>query len=247
MEPTTDQYRLQPLEDADFRRVLVVVAHPDDAEYGTSAAVAHWTGRGVEVGYLLLTAGEAGMQRPPEEAGPLRAIEQRNACDIVGATSLTILDFPDGMLVYGLDLRRAIAREIRRFRPDVVLCGAGELHVPWGIDHADHRAAGLATIDAVRDADNRWVFRELANDEGLEPWGVTWLLLNGTTPTHFVELDETSEQRAIASLTAHEAYLADLPWHPAPDELIPGALRGQGQAAGVERALTLAVHRLQGQ
>lgn len=237
---------IQPLErfdDADLRRVLIVVAHPDDAEYGTSAAVAHWTSRGVEVGYLLLTAGEAGMKRSPEEAGPLRAVEQRNACDIVGAGSLTILDFPDGMLEYGLDLRRAVAREIRRFQPDAVLCGAGELHVAWGIDHADHRAAGLASIDAVRDADNRWVFRDLVDDEGLEPWGVTWLLLNATTPTHFVELDADDERRAVASLSAHKAYLADLPWHPAPEDLISGALKGQGEAAGVERALVLAAHR----
>lgn len=240
----TTPHALEPLDDSTFRRVLIVVAHPDDAEYGTSAAVAHWTSRGVEVGYLLLTAGEAGMKRPPEEAGPLRAIEQRNACDIVGATSLTILDFPDGMLEYGLDLRRAIAREIRRFRPDAVLCGAGELHVPWGIDHADHRAAGLATIDAVRDADNRWVFRDLAEDEALEPWGVTWLLLIATRPTHFVGLDADDERRAVASLTAHEAYLADLPWHPAPGDFIPEMLSQQGAAAGVERALVVAAHKL---
>ncbi|MFT3889714.1 MAG: PIG-L deacetylase family protein [Arachnia sp.] len=241
----TEMARLAPLDDSGIERVLVVVAHPDDAEYGTSAAVAHWTDRGIEVGYLLLTAGEAGMQRPPEEAGPLRAVEQRAACDIVGVSHLTILDFPDGMLEYGLDLRRAVAREIRRFQPDAVLSGAGEVHVPWGIDHADHRAAGLATIDAVRDADNRWVFRDLL-DEGLEPWGVSWLLLTGTTPTHFVELDAAAESRAVASLTAHEAYLADLPWHPAPADLISGTLRQQGEAAGVERALAVAAHRLKG-
>ncbi len=241
----TTQPALEPLDDADFRRVLIVVAHPDDAEYGTSAAVAHWTRRGVEVGYLLLTAGEAGMQRPPEEAGPLRAVEQRNACDIVGVESLTILDFPDGMLEYGLDLRRAVAREIRRFRPDAVLSGAGELHTPWGIDHADHRAAGVATIDAVRDADNRWVFRELLN-EGLEPWGTTWLLLTGTKPTHYVALDAEDERRGVASLTAHEAYLADLPWHPAPGDFIPEMLKQQGESAGVERAVVIAAHRLRG-
>ncbi|MBK7820607.1 MAG: PIG-L family deacetylase [Tessaracoccus sp.] len=241
----TTQPALELLDDADFRRVLIVVAHPDDAEYGTSAAVAHWTSRGVEVGYLLLTAGEAGMQRPPEEAGPLRAIEQRNACDIVGVESLTILDFPDGMLEYGLDLRHAVAREIRRFRPDAVLSGAGELHTPWGIDHADHRAAGIATIDAVRDADNRWVFRDLL-DEGLEPWGTTWLLLTATKPTHFVALDADDERRGVASLTAHEAYLADLPWHPAPQDFIPEMLKRQGELAGVERAVTLAAQRLRG-
>lgn len=236
---------LEPLDEAGIRRVLVVVAHPDDAEYGTSAAVAGWTSRSIEVGYLLLTAGEAGMRRAPEEAGPLRAQEQHRACDIVGVQHLTILDFPDGMLEYGLDLRRAIAAEIRRFRPDAVVTGSGELHVPWGIDHADHRAAGLATIDAVRDADNRWVFRELA-DDGLEPWGATWLLLTGTTPTHFVEVDEEAERRAVASLNTHEAYLADLPWHPSPEDMIPGVLRGNGEAAGVDRAVTFAAYRLRG-
>ncbi|HMR50629.1 MAG TPA: PIG-L family deacetylase [Arachnia sp.] len=246
MEPTSDRPTLEPLDTSDIRRILVVVAHPDDAEYGTSAAVAHWTDQGIEVGYLLLTAGEAGMQRPPEEAGPLRAVEQEDACRVVGVQHLTILDFPDGMLEYGLPLRRAIAREIRRFRPDAVLSGAGELWVAWGIDHADHRAAGLATIDAVRDADNRWVFRDLL-DEGLEPWGTTWLLLTGTRPTRYVELDAEAERRGVESLTAHKAYLADLPWHPAPSELIPGALKQMGGQAGVDHAVTLAALRLRGE
>jgi len=245
MDRSDENATLEPLDEAGIRRILVVVAHPDDAEYGTSAAVAHWTSRGIEVGYLLLTAGEAGMQRPPEEAGPLRTEEQRRACASVGVEHLTILDFPDGMLEYGLKLRRAVAREIRRFRPDAVVSGSGELHVPWGIDHADHRAAGLATIDAVRDADNRWVFRELA-EEGLSPWGATWLLLTGTRPTHYVELDEQAELRGVASLSAHEAYLTDLPWHPAPEDLIGGVLREQGRLAGVPRAIALAAHRLRG-
>lgn len=173
----------------------------------------------------------------------MRAEEQRKACEAVGVQRLTILDFPDGMLEYGLDLRRAIAREIRHFRPDAVVGGSGELHVPWGIDHADHRAAGLATIDAVRDADNRWVFRELT-DEGVQPWGATWLLLTATRPTHYVALDEKAERRAVASLTAHEAYLADLPWHPTPEDLVTGVLKEQGALAGLPRAVTFAAHRL---
>ncbi|RGE22482.1 PIG-L deacetylase family protein [Leucobacter sp. wl10] len=244
MDASADPQLLEPLDDAAFRRVLVVVAHPDDPEYGTSAAVAEWTSRGVDVGYLLLTAGEAGMQRPPEEAGPLRAEEQRRACEAVGVERLTILDFPDGVLEYGVELRRAVAREIRRFRPDAVIGGAGELLVPWGIDHADHRAAGLATIDAVRDADNRWVFPELLRDEDLSPWGATWLMLTGSRPTNYVEIGEEAERRAVASLAAHEAYLADLPWHPAPEEAIPEMLRAQGSAAGVPRAVAFTVHRL---
>ncbi|HET7723415.1 MAG TPA: PIG-L deacetylase family protein [Propionibacteriaceae bacterium] len=235
-----------PSFDEPISRVLVVVAHPDDAEYGTSAAVATWTTSGVEVSYLLLTAGEAGMQRPPEEAGPLRANEQRAACDAVGVGGLTILDFPDGALEYSLDLRRAIAREIRRVRPDVVIGGSGELLTRWGFDHADHRAAGLATIDAVRDADNRWCFRDLL-DEGLEPWGATWLFVVGAmSPTHHVAVSEEGRDRAVRSLAAHAAYLADLPWHPKPEDVVDGVLSGGGKESGVARAVTFGVHRLRG-
>jgi LmbE family N-acetylglucosaminyl deacetylase len=235
-----------PSFDEKVERVLVIVAHPDDAEYGTSAAVATWTAAGTEVAYLLLTGGEAGMQRPPEEAGPVRAVEQRNACDAVGARDLTILDFPDGTLEYSLDLRRAIAREIRRFRPDVVVSGAGDLLTPWGYDHADHRAAAMAAIDAVRDADNRWVFRDLL-DEGLEPWGATWLLVvAGAHPTHHVPITEEGRDKAVRSLEAHSAYLADLPWHPKPADLVDQVLSGGGQVSGVPRAVAFGVHKLRG-
>ena len=236
----------QPLDEHEMRRVLVVVAHPDDAEYGTSAAVAHWTDQGIEVGYLLLTSGEAGMQRPPAEAGPLRALEQREACRRVGVDHLTILDFPDGVLEATLDLRRAIAREIRAFQPDTVVCGSGELIVAWGLDHADHRAAGIATIDAVRDADNRWVFPELLADEKLEPWKVSQLLITGVTPTHYVALTDSDVERAVASLAAHEAYLADLPWHPAPADFVPEMLAGMGRAVGQDRAFAFRLHAMRG-
>ena len=234
------------LDDSAFERVLVVVAHPDDAEYGTSAAVAMWTDRGIDVAYLLLTAGEAGMQRPPGEAAPLRAAEQRAACGEVGVERLTILDFPDGVLEYGLPLRRAIAREIRAFQPDAVVSWGGELKVGWGFDHADHRAAGLATIDAIRDAANRWVFPELLEEDGLAAWQVGTQLLVATEPTHFVEVTSEGVERAVASLAAHEAYLADIPWHPAPRDFVPGILSGTGERAGVPHAVGFAATDLRG-
>src|SRR5699024_9474127 len=115
---------------------------------------------GIKVSYLLLTAGEAGMRsRPPAEVGPLRAEEQRAACTAVGVEDLTILDLPDGTVEATLQTRRHIARQIRTARPEVVVTQPWELHVGWGLNQADHRAAGLATVDAVRDADNPWVFR----------------------------------------------------------------------------------------
>lgn len=236
---------IERLPDDAFQRVLCVVAHPDDLEYGASAAIAEWTARGIEVAYLLLTSGEAGMQRPPSEVGPLRAREQRAACDVVGVSELQILNHPDGMLVYSLDLRRDIARAIRRFRPDVVLATSWEVEPGWGLNQADHRAAGLAALDAVRDADNTWVFPELAQDEGLAKWGATWLLVAGDSrPTHGVPVSPESVAKAVASLEAHAAYLADLPWHPAPADFIPGILAEQGQPLGAEAGVLFRAHRL---
>lgn len=239
-EPT-----IELLPDADFRRVLCVVAHPDDVEYGTSAAVSTWTARGVEVSYLLLTAGEAGMQRSPEETRVLRAGEQRAACDAVGVGELTMLDHPDGMLVYSLDLRRDIARAIRRLKPDVVVTGSWDVEFVAGLNQADHRAAGLACADAVRDADNTWVFPELAAAEGLPKWGVTWLLVAGhIRPTHGVDVSGEPLERGIASLEAHSGYLADIPGHPTPRDLLTGITSGQGKALGMNNAVLFRAFKL---
>ncbi len=237
--------RLEPLPDGDFRRVLCVVAHPDDMEYGTSAVVAHWTRNGTDVAYLLLTSGSAGMQRAPSEAGPLRVREQRAACDAVGVRGLTVLDYDDGVLEPTLELRRDIARVIRRFRPDAVLTMSWEIEVPWGLNQADHRVAGLATVDAVADAGNRWIFPEVVEDEELPPWGVTWLLVSGTAkPTHVVEVTGEDVAASVTSLESHRAYLADLPDHPAPADFIPDMLHSMGSKLGVDAAVALRAYRL---
>ncbi|OMH37084.1 PIG-L deacetylase family protein [Tersicoccus sp. Bi-70] len=238
---------LKPLPDDGWSRVLCVVAHPDDMEYGTSAAVATWTRRGVEVVYLLLTVGEAGMAEPPEVIAPLRAKEQRRACETVGVSDLRILDHRDGMLEYGLALRRDIARVVRQVRPDAVIGGVFDVEA-WGmLNQADHRAAGLATVDAVRDADNPWVFRELAEEEGLAPWHATALLISGhETPTHGLAVDEEAVQASVASLRSHEAYLAHVTGHPAPEEFIPAMLRQGGEAFGSDHAVLFRVHDLGG-
>lgn len=229
---------LELFDDSQLRRVLCIVAHPDDMEYGASAAVAEWTARGVEVSYLLLTAGEAGIRdMDPAEVAPLRAQEQRRSCEIVGVDDLVILDLPDGLLQPDLETRRRIARRIRQFRPDAILCTTWELDAPWGLNHVDHRAAGIATVDAIRDADNPWLYRELLVDEGLEAWSTPWLLVTGTTPTHAIGLSRESVEKGIASLEAHEVYLAALPDHVPPREMITEITHGAGVAAGVECAL----------
>src|SRR5918998_1515216 len=156
----------------DWERCLAIVAHPDDMEYGASSAVAAWTDVGKSVAYVLVTRGEAGIDRmSPAEAGTLRAEEQRAACDAVGVESLEFLDHADGVVEYGLPLRRDIAAAIRRHRPELVVAvNHRETYGGTYLNMADHRHVGVATIDAVRDAGNRWVFTDLLDDQGLDPW-----------------------------------------------------------------------------
>lgn len=228
-------------DDSAIDRILCVVAHPDDMEYGGSAAVAKWTDEGKEVAYLLLTRGEAGIRdRHPDEVAELRAAEQRRACNIVGVDDLEILDFPDGLLEPDHELRRAIARKIREFRPNAVVVTNFDLKVEWGLNHVDHRHAGIATVDAIRDADNPWIFTDL-EDEGLEAWKADTLLVNGTRPTHAVALTGEHVDRGVRSLEAHKIYLEALSDHPAPEDMIPGIITSGGELAGVDYALPIAV------
>jgi LmbE family N-acetylglucosaminyl deacetylase len=231
---------LPRLPDSSFQRVLCVAAHPDDIEYGASAAVAVWTARGAEVAYLMLTRGEAGMDaRTPEDTRTLRTAEQIAAGAAVGVSEIEFFDYPDGMMELGLGLRRDISRSIRKFRPDVVLTGSWEVEFVAGLNQADHRVAGIATLDAVRDAGNRWVFPELL-DEGLEPWSVRWLLVPGhTEPTHGVEVTGDPLERGIAALEAHRDYLAGIPGHPPARMMLTMITKMQGAAIGAEHAVLL--------
>ena len=195
-----------PMPD-DWQRALVIAAHPDDIEYGMSAAVAAWTAAGKEVHYLLATRGEAGMAGvPPEEAGPLREDEERRSAAVVGVTEVEFLDQRDGVLVPGPDLRRELAGAIRRHRPELVVTGYfGATFSPPGVspgyvNSADHRALGQCVLDAVADAGNEWIFPELTEPR----WpGVQYIAVQDPLdPAHEVEVSAHVEQ-AVASLREH--------------------------------------------
>ncbi|MGO3146609.1 MAG: PIG-L deacetylase family protein [Leucobacter sp.] len=236
---------LELFDPADIQRVLCVVAHPDDMEYGGSAAVAEWTARGIEVSYLLLTAGEAGIRdSSPAEVAPLRAAEQQAACDEVGVSRLTILNLPDGLVEHSLETRAAIAREIRTVRPDAIITMTWNLDAGWGLNHADHRATGLAVVDAIRDADNPWLFRDQLTHEGLTAWKASWLLVTMHDPGHAIPVSEASLERGIRSLEAHTAYLAALTDHPTPRDLITGILTSGGERSNVPYALPIHAYRM---
>lgn len=240
-----DDSLLPGFPDDEIARVLCVVAHPDDIEYGTSAVVAAWTARGVEVTYLLLTRGEAGIDTlPPNEAAELRMREQRAAGEVVGVSEIDFLTYPDGVLTYSLEMRRDIARAVRQRRPDVVIAQTWAEEPGWGLNQADHRAAGLATADGVRDAGNRWVFPELV-EEGLESWSPRWLLVAGDPEaTHGVEITGDPLERGIASLEAHAEYFAVLADHPSARDLLTDFAQASGARMGVEHATLFRVHDL---
>jgi LmbE family N-acetylglucosaminyl deacetylase len=194
------QKKLQPL-DENWERALAVVAHPDDLEYGAASAVARWTSQGKRVGYLLVTRGEAGIDAmSPEEAGSVREKEQRQSARLVGVETVEFLDHKDGVIEYGLPLRRDIAGAVRQHRPEVLL--TLNFQLTWGgpmLNMADHRWVGLAVLDAARDAANRWIFPELLK-EGLEPW-------NGVRPTAYT----SKTFRAISILRYFFARMQLLP------------------------------------
>jgi LmbE family N-acetylglucosaminyl deacetylase len=230
--------QVQPFPDDAFTRVLCVVAHPDDVEYGTASAVAVWTAKGIQVAYLLLTKGEAGIDTmDPKATAELRVREQIKGSHEVGVTQVDFLEYPDGVLEYSIAMRRDIARAIRSFRPDALVVTAWDVEFPIGLNQADHRVAGLAAVDAMRDAANRWVFAELL-DEGLQPHSTRWLITNGfENATHGVDISGEPLERGIASLEAHAEYLAAIPDHPAPRDMISGFTGLQGKSMAVAHAV----------
>ena len=133
---------LEPLPE-DWTTGLAIVAHPDDLEYGAASAVAKWTAAGKRITYVLVTSGEAGLAIPPEEAGPLREAEERASAAVVGVDTVEFLGHPDGVVIADLELRRDLARAIRRHRPEVVI--GINFRDSWGgpsLNMADHRHVG---------------------------------------------------------------------------------------------------------
>jgi LmbE family N-acetylglucosaminyl deacetylase len=250
MSPTYDGAMTQPQPPAlepvreDWNTALAIVAHPDDLEYGAAAAVARWTAQGKRVSYALITSGEAGIDAlAPEKCGPLREQEERASARAVGVEDVEFLGFPDGMLEYGLPLRRAIARAVRRHRPDVVITGNFRpTFGPGVLNQADHIATGQAVLDGVRDAANRWIFRELL-EEGLEPWAGCRAVLASGSPDARHAVDTTDHLAAgVASLKEHQAYLTGLNQ---PDfdveEFLEGFARQVGTGLGTRYAAAFEV------
>lgn len=198
---------------ADVARVLVVTAHPDDVDFGVAGTVAAWVKAGVEVSYCIVTDGDAGGSDPSisrQEMAGIRRHEQRQAAAVVGVSDVVFLGYPDGRLSTSLDLRRDVSRQIRRLRPDRVLCPSPERN--WdrlGASHPDHLAAGEATVCAVYpDARNPFAHPELL-EEGLEPFSVPELWMMAVPEaTHVVDVTDTFGLK-MAALRCHRSQIGE--------------------------------------
>lgn len=198
---------------------LVIVAHPDDAEFSCAGTIARWVKAGARAAYVLCTSGdvgiaEEGMTRP--KAAQIREAEALAAAQVVGVQEVIFLREPDGMLQPTLDLRRKLVREIRRFKPEVVICG--DPTVVWSgenyINHPDHRAAATAALDAIFPAAGQPnLFQEL-EAEGIFAHKARKVYVTGWQQTDlFVNIEATIELK-IAALRAHQSQMRD--WDPEP-------------------------------
>jgi LmbE family N-acetylglucosaminyl deacetylase len=200
-------------------RVLVIVAHPDDADFGVAGTMARWIGAGTVARMVCCTSGDAGADDAtidPLELARTREAEQRAAAQVVGYEGVDFLHRPDGALENDLALREQLVRLIRGFKPDAVMAmdPTVVIHEDGFVQHVDHRNAGMAAIDAVYPAArNAMAFPSLVTTEGLAPWEVNQIYLFFTDkPNAWVDITQTIDTK-IAALRAHTSQLRK------PDEL----------------------------
>ena len=198
-------------DDIKPQRGMVIVAHPDDAEWGCSGTVARWCKEGMEVVYVICTDGSKGTDNPeigPRELSEIRKKEQREAARVLGVKEVVFLGYEDAMLTPTLELRKDIVREIRRFKPDIVIAPypGRALDERGYIGHPDHIAVGEAALSAIYPAArDRLTFPELL-EEGFSPHKVGQLLVGDRSSGADTWIDVTdSIDVAIEALKQHKS------------------------------------------
>ncbi len=196
------------------KKILVILAHPDDPEFFLGASIARWIKQGHEVRYVLLTKGDKGAKDrnlSPEEVASIRIREQDAAAASLGVTSVDYMDYADGYLIPDLAMRKAVVGWIRQYQPDIlVTCDPTNIFPSDRyINHPDHRNAGQVVVDAVFPAaGNAFFFPDLM-EAGLMPHEVeeVWMSL---TQSPDIQLDVTEHWRdKIESLKLHESQIGD--------------------------------------
>lgn len=229
-----------------FRRALVVVAHPDDAEFGGGGTIARWVKDGTDVRYVVLTDGAAGSSDPAmtrERLVPLREQEQRAACAELGVRDVTFHGYADGYLQATIEGRRTVAAEIRRYRPEAVLTLNPD--VRWNasgrVNHPDHRAVGDLVLHSINPAASSRLWDTSLLDEGLEPWDVSelWLMGFGQGDRH-VDITDTFDVK-LAALRQHASQLQG--WDPEERMRASAAACGEQVGVAMSEAFTVLAFR----
>ena len=191
---------------------MAIMAHPDDIEYSCAGTLFKWKNAGARISYVLCTSGDAGinhLQVTREQAAEMREVEALQAAAVAGVTDVTFLREPDGLMQPTLELRKKIVREIRRFRPEVIICG--DPTVLWTsrnyINHPDHRAAATVAVDAIFPAaGQRNMFEELEL-EGIHPFKPRKVYVSNSDHTDtFVSIDDTIDLK-IQALREHKSQM----------------------------------------
>lgn len=222
--------------------VLVVAAHPDDAEFGVAGTVARWTREGKTVVYVVCTNGEKGTSDRnvnPEWLAQIREKEQLAAARVVGVSEVTFLHYPDQGLEDTAEFRKDIVRVIRKYRPAVVITSDPYRRYLW---HRDHRVTGQVVLDAVFPfARDHLAFPTLL-DEGLEPHKVKEILFWASEDVNYrVDITDTFDLK-LAALRCHESQMKELPM-PDIESLLRD--RGRSNAEGETYELAEAYHRVE--
>ena len=192
-----------------YKRALVVMAHPDDAEFGCGGTLAKLVNNGMELAYVVCTNGNKGsndLTMTSDRLAVIRESEQRGACSVIGATGVTFLGYGDGELEASVELIGKIVREIRKFKPDIVIC-----QDPWRArhNHRDHRNAGQATFDAVYPYAREHLHFPEQLEAGLETHKVLEIYATMTeNPDVIVDISDSIHHK-INALKEHKSQIGD--------------------------------------
>lgn len=199
----------------EINRAMAIFAHPDDAEFSIAGTVAKWAKAGVEVTYVVVTNGGSGSSDPAmtrQKLVGIRREEQLAAAAALGVHAVEFLGFEDGYLTVDNDSRKAVTREVRKYRPDVLIAMNPTVRFrDQYVNHPDHIAAGELALRTINpDASTRLMFPELAEDEGLEPWkpNALFLMRWGGDASHVEDISDTIEQK-LRALACHRSQLGD--------------------------------------
>ncbi len=221
-------------------RVMSIHAHPDDQEFTVAGTLAKWARAGSEIVTVCITKGDAGsndttpMEMTKEKLTRIRIEEQNNACKALGVKEVIFLDYHDGTLQPTIDLRRDLTRLIRKYKPDVVVCGDPTVRF-YGdsyMNHPDHRVAADVALDAVFPAAvTRFIFPELLT-EGYEPHAVKQVFIHGSEkPTTFIDIASSLDVK-VAALKEHKSQIGD--WDPS--DMMKEWAKDEGKEKGLEAA-----------